>query len=208
MNFYTEGLSLEQIQVLLDLAPFVNQKRFFLVGGTALTIYLRHRQSLDLDWFTQNRFDHPINFSASLTKAGILFSVIQVAEGTLIGVIRGVRVSFLEFSYPFLAPLVPWDDFGIYLASLEDLAAMKLAAIAQRGSRKDFYDIYALGQSVFTLAQMLEFYQRKFSIGDIGHVLYGLVYFEDAEQEEEPVLLKQITWAQVKETIREWVKHV
>ena len=69
------------------------------------------------------------------------------------------------------------------LASPEDLACMKLSAIAQRGARKDFCDLYALGKTSFSLQEMLDFYRKKFSIRDIGSVLYGLIYFDDTESE-------------------------
>jgi hypothetical protein len=94
------------------------------------------------------------------------------------------------------------------LASLEDLACMKLSAIAQRGARKDFCDIYALGKKAFSLSQMLGFYQKKFSISDIGSVLYGLVYFDDAESERMPRMLWDVTWREIRNTILGWVKEV
>jgi len=85
---------------------------------------------------------------------------------------------------------------------------MKLAAIAQRGSKKDFYDLYALGKFVFSLEQMLAFYQRKFANADIGPVLCGVVYFDDAEAETDPILLKPVAWEEVKQSIRAWVKRI
>lgn len=201
-------ISTHQIRVIRQLAPLVASQNFFLVGGTAITVYLTQRQSLDLGWFCQAKFDHPMDFVQKLRRAGIEFTTTQVAEGTLHGLVDDIQVSFWLFTYPFLAPLVYWEQFGIYLASLEDLAAMKLAAIAQRGSRKDFYDLYALGESVFSLEQMLVFYQRKFAIADVGHVLYGLVYFDDAEAEADPILLKPLAWEVVKRSIQTWVKQI
>jgi predicted nucleotidyltransferase component of viral defense system len=92
------------------------------------------------------------------------------------------------------------------LASLEDLACMKLSAISQRGARKDFCDIFALGVKQFELKEMLEFYRRKFKIQDVGHVLYGLTYFDDAENERMPRMLWDVKWREIKETIKGWVK--
>jgi hypothetical protein len=97
---------------------------------------------------------------------------------------------------------------GCNLAFLEDLACMKLSAIAQRGARKDFCDIYALGKKFFSLKEMLDFYQKKFNIRDIGSVLYGLVYFDDAESERMPRMLWDINWGEIKKTILQWVKNI
>ncbi len=99
-------------------------------------------------------------------------------------------------------------ETGAFLASLEDLASMKLSAIAQRGSKKDFYNVYALRRVGLPLEQMLELYQRKFSVTDISPVLYGLIYFDDAEEERDPLLLENIQWSQVKLAFQNWVKAV
>ena len=92
MNFYLDGLAPAQIQVLRQLAPFVAERRFYLGGGTALAIYLRHRRSLDLDWFSLERFPDPMVFAQTLRDVGISFSTDQTALGTLHGQVEGVRV--------------------------------------------------------------------------------------------------------------------
>lgn len=208
MKFYPDGLTSTQLQVLRKIAPFAAERQFYLGGGTALAIYLRHRRSLDLDWFTPERFPDPMAFAPALRDAGILFSTDQTAPGTLHGQVDGVRVSFLEFRYPLLSPLNHWEEIGAYLASRDDLACMKLSAIAQRGSKKDFFDMYALCRAHRPLEQMLELYQRKFSVTDISPVLYGLVYFDDADEERDPLLLQKIEWPQVKLAFRDWVKAI
>ena len=117
-------------------------------------------------------------------------------------------VTFLQYQYPLLKPLEHWNEMSCQLASLEDLACMKLSAVAQRGARKDFCDIYALGKNAFSLSQMLGFYQKKFGIRDIGSVLYGLVYFDDAESERMPRMLLDVTWREIRNTILGWVKEI
>jgi hypothetical protein len=83
---------------------------------------------------------------------------------------------------------------------------MKLSAIAQRGHKKDFVDLYVLGTKSFSLKQMLSFYQKKFSLRDIGHVLFALSYFDDAEKERMPMMLWKIQWNTMKKAIQTWVK--
>jgi hypothetical protein len=208
MKYSTEGLSKKQISVLKSLGVQMSAMGFYLAGGTALAIHLSHRISVDLDWFTPNSFADGMILAQSLRNSNIDLDIEQVSFGTLHGSVKGVRVSFLQYQYPLLKPLEQWNEMSCPLASLEDLACMKLSAIAQRGARKDFCDIYALGKKAFSLSQMLGFYQKKFSIRDIGSVLYGLVYFDDAESERMPRMLLDVGWREIKNTILGWVKEV
>ena len=89
---------------------------------------------------------------------------------------------------------------GLRLAGLKDIAAMKLAAVTGRGTKKDFIDIYFLLQQ-FSLKEMMEFYTKKYADGSTFLVLKSLTYFEDAEPEQEPVMFNNISWAPIKETI-------
>jgi hypothetical protein len=82
---------------------------------------------------------------------------------------------------------------------------MKLSAISSRGAKKDFIDLYAMGTTRFTLAQMLEFYQEKFATTDLLHVLSSLAYFDDAEPEETPRLHWDLDWGEVKRGVKDWV---
>jgi len=85
---------------------------------------------------------------------------------------------------------------------------MKLSALSQRGSKKDFVDIYALGLRCFKLREMLRLYQKKYSVEDIGHVLYGLSYFDEVDQERLPRMFWEVNWTRIKKTIQGWVKEV
>lgn len=208
MTFSTEGLPKKQIRVLKSLGEQMSASGFYLAGGTALAIHLSHRISVDLDWFTPYPFTDGMILAQSLRNSNIDFETEQVSPGTLHGSVKGVRVSFLQYQYPLLKPLQRWDEMGCSLASLQDLACMKLSAIAQRGARKDFCDIYTLGKTSFSLSQMLGFYQKKFGINDIGSVLYGLVYFDDAESERMPKMLLDVKWKDIRNTITGWVKEI
>ena len=145
-----------------------------------------------LDWFTPHSFADGMVVAQSLRNSNVDLDIEQVSQDTLDGSVKGVPVTFLQYQYPLLRPLEQWNEMSCPLASLEDLACMKLSAIAQRGARKDFCDIYALGKKAFSLSQMLNFYQKKFSIRDIGSVLYGLVYFDDAESERMLLLYEHV----------------
>src|SRR4030067_2479125 len=168
MKFYPEVLPEEQLSVLRQAAPALARMGFYLVDGTALAIHLGHRRSVDLDWFTGEYLVDPLNLAQRLRDADLAFVTEQTPPGTLHGNIRGVRMSLFEYRYPLLGDLVEWEETGARLASLDDLACMKLSAIVHRGSRKDFYDIYALCRSHHPLVELLELYRQKFAIDDIG----------------------------------------
>ncbi len=207
MTFHSEILQGAQAQVLRELAPLISSRQFYLGGGTALAIYLGHRLSIDLDWFTQGNIADPLRFAQELRDEGASFITGSIERGTLHGMMEMVRLSFMEYHYPLLEPAILWPDFACPLASVADLACMKLSAVAQRGSRKDFIDIFALASNL-SLKEMLSLYQRKYSVKDISHVLYGLSYFDDAEREISPRLLWDMDWKVVKKTIQEWVREV
>ncbi len=206
MGFHPEILTHTQKRVLKLLGPFTHPHDFYLAGGTALAIHLGHRRSQDLDWFTTGRIPDAISLAASIREEGIPLGVRQVARGTLNGSVSKISVSFFEYQYPLLQKEIFWSEVGCRLASLPDIACMKLSAIAQRGRKKDFVDLYALGIKFFSLKQMLSFYQKKFSLKDIGHVLFALTYFDDAEKERMPVMAWRTQWKTIKTAIQTWVK--
>jgi len=208
IKFLNAGLPKKQAGVLKILGSPLSSRGFYLAGGTALAIYFGHRISVDLAWFTSNVFDDSLLIAQSLHNSSIPIEIEQVSPGTLHGSVEGVRVTLLQYQYPLLKPLNHWSKMGCDLASLQDLACMKLSAIAQRGARKDFCDLYALGIKCLTLQEMLDFYQEKYSIRDIGSVLYGLVYFDDAESERMPRMLWDVKWVEIKRTILGWVQEI
>ena len=112
--------------------------------------------------------------------------------------IDNIKVDIVNYPHPWIAPTTHLD--GHRLAGVPDIAAMKLAAIAGRGSKKDFIDIYFLLEQ-FSLEQLLAFYEQKFTIGSTYIVLKSLTWFEDAEPDAPPRMLQKISWEQVKERI-------
>ena len=200
MSFHPEVMPEMQQNMLRSLASMAAERDMYLAGGTALAIQVGHRRSVDLDWFSPSAIE-PMALAADLKSAGIPFQVTDVDEGTLHGKAGGVKLSFLEYRYPDLVPPIQWPDYGVRLAALEDLACMKLSAVGGRGSKKDFIDIFALGRETFSLDQMLKLYGQKYEIADLGHALFALTYFDDAEQDETPDMLWQVEWAEVKAVI-------
>lgn len=208
MKIHADILTVVQTKALKRLGPFALRGGFYLGGGTAVALQLGHRRSVDFDWFTSGRLADPLRLAASLGQDRIPFTTGQIERGTLYGSVYRVRVSFFDYAYPLLKPALSWKDYSCPIASLADLASMKLAAIAQRGSKKDFVDIYALGKETFSLTDMLAFYRRKYDIQDIGHILYGLSCFDQAEKERMPRMIWNVEWKEIRKTVQSWVKSI
>jgi hypothetical protein len=203
MPIHFEVLPAKQRRVLARLGPAATALGFHLGGGTALALHLGHRRSVDFDWFTGRRLRDPHGLARRLRERGIPLATTHVAEGTLHGTIGGVQVSFFEYAHRRLRPFVGAGDFD--LASLDDLACMKLAAIVDRGSKKDFVDVWALGSRHRPLAELLRLYARRYRAADPGHVLVALGYFDDAERTRMPRMIWQSDWRAVRRQIEAWV---
>ncbi len=169
---------------------------FALGGGTSLALRFAHRLSVDLDFFTEREFV-PEKLLGRLALEGV--TVIGRAVNSLTVDVSGVKLDLMRHDYRLLEPEELVD--GIMLLSLPDLAAMKLNAIANRGSKKDFYDLCHI-LDVFTIRQMINYFTTKYPSTDPFTVIRSLAWFEDAELEPDPVSLTGQTWSMVKEKTR------
>jgi transposase-like protein len=204
--WHAETLPRRQQRVLAEIGPFLTERGFYLAGGTAVALHFGHRRSVDLDWFAPE-FPDPERLADELQKQGIPFATESLAPGTLHGIVRGVKVTFLRYRYRMLAKPRA-NPFGFRVAGRTDLAAMKLLAVAQRGAKKDFVDIYALSKKSDSLRHMLAWYQKKYVVEDVAHLLRSLAYFDDADKERMPKMLWEVSWRTVKSTIRRWLRDV
>lgn len=204
---HPEVLPPEQQACLRQLGPAATAEGFHLIGGTAVAIHLGHRQSVDFDWCTQQFPGEPVNLTASLADRGVRLTPTSLAHGTVHGSVDGVKVSFLEIKPPLLEPALEWPEYGCRLASPADLAAMKLLAVSQRGTKKDFIDVHALGGAL-PLQAMIDAYCHRFGLTDSGRVLAALCYFDDADMEPMPTMLVPSDWEAIKHAIRRQVRAI
>jgi hypothetical protein len=207
MQFYTSGITPTQLGVLKKSGHVITQADFYLAGGTALSIYLGHRRSVDLDFFTSSHLPDPLQFAQFLRNEGLPIKTDSTERGTLYGSIDNVRISFMEYLYSLLQPPVFWEEGNCNLSSLDDLACMKLAAVAQRGSRKDFIDMYILIQRHRSLVELLSLFQTKYHTENIVPILTGLAYFDDADGEPDPPMW-EVKWSSVKQQISTWIRQI
>ena len=170
-----------------------------------MAAHLAHRTSRDLDFFA---ISDPNQLLSVLERLpGVTIS--DTAGGTVHLVMDGIPVTLLEYRYPLLAEPVHLADVPVPVASLLDLACMKLSAIANRGAARDFWDLHSIiGATGKPLAELLAAFQTKFATVDIGHVVRSLVYFGDADAEPRPRGLAPDDWAAVKRDLELWVRDL
>lgn len=171
-----EKSTLELLNKLMEDAMFSN---FVLVGGTALALQIGHRISVDLDLFSSQPFN--AEELADYLRTSYDFELDFISTNTVKGEINGVQVDCIAHQYPWITKT---NDIGkIRLASLTDIAAMKLNAVTGNGTRiKDFIDIAFLSTKL-SLNQMLNAYKEKYNSNAVMPVK-ALVFFNDINLSE------------------------
>jgi Nucleotidyl transferase AbiEii toxin, Type IV TA system len=169
---------------------------FYLAGGTGLALRLGHRRSLDLDLFHGEHF----NEDSVLQKLQHLeeFTLASKEPGTIHASIRKTKVSLITYTYPILFPFQAY--LGVNVADSRDIGCMKIGAIASRGTKRDFVDLYVLAQE-YSLKQLLGWFTKKFSQTNYSmpHILKSLSFFEEAEYDPMPHMLMSLSWEEVKQ---------
>ena len=184
------------LELLKSLMAQPELKDFALAGGTSLSLQIGHRISVDLDFFGNSPFE--INEMLDLLHLLGNVSILKQSRNILITEVNGVKVDFVNYRYPLLRNILEID--GIRLVSTADIAAMKFGAVAGRGRKRDFTDIYFLLQE-FSLAEMMSFYNAKYDDGSEMMVARSLTYFDDADGDQDMQMLKKAPWNTVKKTI-------
>lgn len=178
---HKETVKGETFELLNQLMQDEQLKDFNLAGGTALALYLGHRKSIDLDLFTPNSFDAKKLENYLIDNYDFKASFLE--KNTLKGTINDVKIDCITHNYPYLEQPFKTNE-GIRLYSVRDIAAMKLSAIADDGTRlKDFIDIACLSTQL-SLNEMLQAYGKKFPNANPIRPLKGLSFFEDINFKE------------------------
>jgi len=193
-----QTVSQSTLELLILLMKDEQFNEFFLVGGTALSLQIGHRISIDLDLFSITPFDESLLLI--YLESNYKFQLDYQSKSTLKGQINGVKVDFIAHSYPLVKPLIL--DEEVRLASLDDISAMKLNAISGNGTRlKDFIDIAYLSSSL-TLAQMIDAYVQKYSSRNPVMVMKALDYHNDIDFNEPIEMVSGMySWKQIKQRL-------
>jgi hypothetical protein len=194
--------------VVEKVAPIAKKHDAVLAGGTALALHIGHRKSVDLDFFTPQIFSvDEVVFD--LSRLGLSFKILDKGERYVIASINGVKFSLFTYPYPFISDVTEYR--GLSIAGIEDIASMKIVAISQRGTKRDFIDLYCILQQIpmpVISLNMVKMYGKE-SINAM-HIGKALVYFADADSDYEPDYLEgqQISWEKVKAYFRKNVKSL
>jgi hypothetical protein len=177
---------------------------FYLVGGTSLALQIGHRNSIDIDLFTQQEFD-TAELLDNLTQKHQI-EVTYLRPNTMLSVIDEVKTDFIRHNYNFVNQ--PITQEGITFLSKEDIAAMKLNAIVNSGQRlKDFIDVYFLLE-YFSMNEILGFFTTKYPNYNPLIALKALNYFGDIDASiDPPKLKKKISIANIQKRIEQATLH-
>lgn len=198
-----EAVNTSTLELIKALQQKGYLKGFYLVGGTALALYYGHRKSLDIDLFSNFAFDAWRMLENM--QQDFPFQISFTDTNTIKGNITGINVDIIAHRYALLDEPVFADN--IVMLSEADILAMKLNALSVSGQRsKDFIDIYFALQ-IHSIERLLRFYKRKYNQKNIAHVLKSLIYFDDVDLSDWPVLLRQqnLKWDKVKTVIEKAV---
>lgn len=160
---------------------------------------------MDFDFFTRAHFDAK-NLVKKLEKIG-KFKKDVLKSDKILGTFNSIKFSFFYLENPLIKK--PQSFLGIKIASPADIGAMKMATIVDRGTKRDFIDLYFLVKDKYSLEKIFDFYNQKYGkfAENVYPILKSLNYFEDAEISPMPLMIKKTSWAEVKrffgqETIR------
>lgn len=193
-----EPAAMELLKQICSISKFEN---FALGGGTNLALRLGHRLSVDLDFFTNTSYENGNIFKVVSTlfpSAELIYEQNQ----TMMFIINNVKVDFVLYPFTWLYPFETANDAR--MIALPDIIPMKLQALSNRFSKKDFWDIAFLLNS-YSLSEMLEIFKSKFPQIDTGYIIHSLTNFEEAENEPQPITLIPKTWEEIKNDLQKVV---
>ena len=181
----------------------------YMAGGTALALQIGHRLSHDFDFFTAKEFNENI-LVQRIKKLIPEFQLERTEWGTILGYIEKTSFSLFYYTYPLL--FKTHNFLGVSIADIKDIAPMKIAAISDRGTKRDFIDLYFIIEieKILSLQGILELYDRKFKTLKQNklHIFKSLTYFDDAEQGEMPEMIRDVSWKEVKKLFERKVKNL
>lgn len=160
---------------------------FYLAGGTALALQIGHRDSVDFDFFTKKdiRTEDLFDRLKEIFKDHKILKIQEEKNTLTVLADSDIKISFFTYKYELLNDLIDEENFR--LASIEDIACMKLSAICSRASNKDYIDLYYILKNI-QLDTLLQKASKKFPDVDISLIIKSLVFFDDILIE--PIIFK------------------
>lgn len=178
----TETVAGSTLELLRNLQaePLLSGTR--LVGGTALSLQIGHRESEDLDLFSTDPINGQYVQSLLIEKYGLIPSVI--AENTLIGFVHGIKIDIIYHPFAWMEEAIV--EGGMRIASIADITAMKMHAIINSGKRpKDFVDIAFLSMH-YSYNDIKRLLLKRYPAYDPIMADKAIIYFDDIDKEMVP----------------------
>lgn len=194
---FTDSIDCNTIVLLKKLQALPSLKDTRLVGGTALALQIGHRKSIDLDLFGSIE-SNPLDLYDDLRSITESMTVLQESRNIHVFLLNQIKVDIVNYSYKWLNE--PVQEEGIVLASKEDIAAMKIAAVVGRGTKKDFIDLAFL-IDLYSLEDILSMYMKKYPEASTFTAMKSLAYFKDAENDAMPDMLVPVVWEACKDKL-------
>ena len=203
-----EVISMEMRHLLAAIGQQPFASHFYLAGGTALSLQIGHRRSVDFDFFAEAdevKDQRADEITRSLDSFSI--QVIERTLGNFVLLVDNIRIGFFSYGYPLINPAVQVEN--VALASIADIGLMNCDALITRGSRKDFYDLFHIAGSI-PLAGLLQLGSTKYSqFRDFPlMVLESMTLFDNADRDFQPLLIKSIPWEEVKSFFIQQAKNL
>jgi hypothetical protein len=189
---------------LLQIMKADEFKDFRLVGGTALSLQIGHRISVDIDLFTDLEYGK-VDFDNIEKYLKNSFKYVNSSKTDIIGFGKSFFVGNKEFDSIKL-DIYYTDDFisdflleeGIRLATIEEIIAMKIDVIQRIGRKKDFWDLHEL-TFTFSLAEMLDLHEKRYPFyHDRNLIVENLTNFKKADEDFDPICLREKYWELIK----------
>ena len=201
----TEVISNNRLILLKKLNNCGFIRDFYLAGGTGLSLVYGYRESYDFDFFCYHDFN-PNEILSQIKKELNSYNIevinIKTNLSSIDLYIDGVQLSFFQYSYPMLGDFTYDDETkNIAIASIEDIACMKASEINQRGSKKDFFDLFHIFKETnLNEYQFIDLLTKKYNDKNLlVSLLYAFSFFEDAEKEKMPNTFVEYSWDEIKE---------
>jgi hypothetical protein len=199
--------------VLIQMMRSETFEVFRLVGGTSLSLQIGHRESVDIDLFTDAKYDS-VDFNSIDNYFRNQYSYVSTNEGLPISFgkswyvgtdqYNAVKID-LYYTDPFIRPLLKKEE--VRLASAEDIIAMKLEVLGRGGRKKDFWDLHALHKH-YSIQKMIDLHQERYPYShSVEELLLSFVNFENADDDLEPICLLGKHWPLIKLDFVQWIEH-
>ncbi len=194
-----EIIDKNRLNLLKKITETISLQKYYMIGGTALSIQLGLRESYDFDFCVPVEFNNEMLLK-ELQSIGKI-EVKQNQKGTCDVILNGVQVSFFYYPNTILQDFAKAKEIPkLRMASVLDIAVMKLVAIGGRGAKKDFFDLYnIIKEGNISIDVMAKGLVDKFGRNiNYANTIMGLSYFEDAEQEILPRTFVRYDWNEIK----------